>query len=147
MVSYAKPLPDIHDRLNAPYWQAAKRHELSMQRCPRCGFVRFPAAKFCPECLEENDEWVTLSGRGTVWSFGVYHHVFNRTFAEDIPYNVALVELEEGPRLITNIVGIPNEEITIGMPVEVAFDDVTDEVTLVKFRPASGGAGDEEGGR
>jgi uncharacterized OB-fold protein len=140
MSDYAKPLPDITDRLNTPYWQAAKRHELSLQRCPCCAYIRFPAARLCPECLDENDEWVTLSGRGTVWSFGIYYHVFNRSFADDIPYNVALVQLEDGPRLITNIVGIANEQITVGMPVEVAFDDVTDEVTLVKFRPTADGS-------
>jgi uncharacterized OB-fold protein len=132
---YTKPLPDINDELNAPYWAAAKRHELRMQRCPSCGYVRYPAARRCPECLEANNEWVPLSGKGTVWSFGVYHHVFNRNFADDIPYNIALVQLEEGPRLITNIVGIPNEAINVDMPVEVVFDDVTDAVTLVKFRP------------
>lgn len=145
MADYAGPLPDVTDRLNAPYWQAARRHELSMQRCPRCAYVRFPAAVFCPECLDENDEWVSLSGRGTVWSFGVYHHVFNQSFAEQTPYNVALVELAEGPRLITNITGTPNDQIQVGMPVEVAFDDITDEVTLVKFRPAAAGS-PEDGG-
>lgn len=133
--AYNKPLPNITNDLTAPYWAAAKRHELKMQRCPNCGYVRFPAAKRCPECLDENNEWVRLSGKGKVWSFGVYHHVFNRAFKDDIPYNIALVELEEGPRLLTNIVGIPNGSIKVDMPVEVAFDDVTDEVTLVKFRP------------
>ena len=135
MAEYAKPLPDVADRNMAPYLEAAKRHELRMQRCSSCGYVRFPPAQHCPECLDENHEWVQLSGRGTVWSFGVYHHLFNRNFADDIPYNVALVELEEGPRLVTNIVGIENEAIEMGMAVEVAFDDVTDEVTLVRFRP------------
>ncbi len=135
MTEYAKPLPDVADPNMAPYWEAAKRHELRMQRCGSCDYVRFPPARHCPECLEENDDWVALSGRGTVWSFGVYHHLFNRAFADDIPYNVALVQLEEGPRLVTNIVGVANEAIEMGMPVEVAFDDVTDEVTLVKFRP------------
>ena len=135
MAEYAKPLPDVTDSKMRPYWEAAKRHELRMQRCPNCAYVRFPAAQHCPECLEENDDWVELSGRGTVWSFGVYHHVFNPNFAGDIPYNVALVELEEGPRLVTNIVGVENNAIEMGMPVQVTFDDVTDEVTLVKFRP------------
>ena len=132
---YRKPLPNLNNPRSRPFWEAAKRHELSMQRCPSCGYVRYPAGRYCPECLEQNDERVTLSGHGTIWSFGVYHHVFNQNFREDVPYNVALVELEEGPRLITNIVGVPNEAIRIGMPVEAVFDDVTDEVTLVKFRP------------
>jgi uncharacterized OB-fold protein len=132
---YSKPLPNVNNPRTKPYWDAAKRHELQMQRCPNCGYYRYPPAPRCPECLEENDEWVTLSGRGTIWSFNVYHHVFNQNFKEDIPYNAALVELEEGPRLITNIVGIPNEDLRVEMPVEVYFDDVTDDVTLVKFKP------------
>lgn len=134
---YTKPLPNIHDPNNAPFWQAVRRHEVSCQRCPSCSVVRYPAAKHCPECLAENNEWVTLSGRGKVWSFGVYYHLFVKSFAEDIPYNVALVELEEGPRLITSIVGIPNEKIEMEMPVEAVFETVTDEVTLIKFRPRS----------
>jgi len=135
VADYKKPLPNINNPNTKPFWEAARRHELRAQRCPDCTFVRYPAAKFCPECLAENDEWVALSGKGKVWSFGVYHHVFSPAFKDDIPYNAALVELDEGPRMITNIVGVPNEAITVGMPVEVAFDDVTDEVTLVKFRP------------
>jgi uncharacterized OB-fold protein len=135
VAEYNKPLPNLNNPRTKPYWDAAKRHELRLQRCPTCGYVRYPQAPRCPECLEENDEWVTLSGRGKIWSFNVYHHVFNKTFAEDIPYNVALVELDEGPRLLTNIVGVPSEELRIEMPVEVYFDDVTSDVTLVKFKP------------
>lgn len=136
MAEYNKPLPNVKNERTRPYWEAAKRHELQMQRCPGCGYYRYPPAPRCPECLEVNDEWVTLSGRGIIWSFNVYYHIFNKTFAQDVPYNVALVELEEGPRLITNIVGIPNDDLRVDMPVEAVFDDVTDEVTLVKFRPA-----------
>jgi uncharacterized protein len=76
-----------------------------------------------------------MSGKGKIWSFNVYHHLFSRTFEADLPYNTALVELDEGPRLITNVVGISNEDLRVEMPVEVCFDDVTDEVSLVKFRP------------
>src|SRR6266849_81693 len=110
---YRKPLPNINDPLSRPFWDAARRHELMMQKCPSCGFVRYPAARACPECLEINDEWVQLSGRGTIWSFGIYHHVFNQNFCDEIPYNVALVQLEEGPRLVTNIVGVPNADLRV----------------------------------
>jgi uncharacterized OB-fold protein len=137
MAEYTKPLPNLNNPRTKPYWDAAKQHELRMQRCPDCGYVRYPPAPRCPECLQENDEWAALSGRGKIWSFNVYHHVFSQTFKEDIPYNVALVELEEGPRLITNIVGVPNDDLRVDMPVEVVFDDVTDEVSLVKFKPAA----------
>jgi uncharacterized OB-fold protein len=139
MADYNKPLPNMSNERTRPYWEAAKRHELRMQRCPSCGYVRYPPAPRCPECLEENDEWVLLSGRGKIWSFNVYHHIFNQAFKDEIPYNVALVELEEGPRLLSNIVGVPNDLLHVDMPVEVAFDDVTDEVALVKFRPRAEG--------
>ncbi len=135
MTEYAKPLPNLDDPVSRPFWEAARRHELRLQRCPQCGYVRFPAAKLCPECLDWNDVWVELSGRGRVWSFGVYHHRFHPAFSDDLPYNVALVELDEGPRLITNLVGLANDAIEVGLAVEAVFDDVTDAVTLIKFRP------------
>jgi uncharacterized OB-fold protein len=135
MAEYTKPLPSLTNERTRPYWEAAKRHELRMQRCPSCGYVRYPPAPRCPECLEENDDWVLLSGRGKIWSFNVYHHLFNQSFKDEIPYNVALIELEEGPRLLSNVVGIANDSLRVDMPVEIVFDDVTDEVSLVKFRP------------
>ena len=136
MADYEKPLPDLNDRLSGPFWQAAKLHQLKMQQCPSCGYIRWPATKHCPECLEVNDEWVALSGRGKVWSFGVWHHLFNHTFHADMPYNVALIQLDEGPRIYSTVVGIDNDRIRPEMSVEVVFDDVTPEVTLPKFRPA-----------
>jgi uncharacterized OB-fold protein len=132
---YKKPLPNLNNPRTKPFWEAAKRHELRFQRCPNCGYYRYPPALRCPECLAENDDWAQVSGRGKIWSFNVYHHNYAKAFESELPYNTALVELEEGPRLITNIVGISNEDLRCEMPVEVYFDDVTDEVTLVKFKP------------
>ena len=133
---YKKPLPDVENEKTKPFWDAARKHELSMQKCPKCGYVRYPYASVCPECLEESNDWVKLSGKGKIWSYGIYHHLFNPSFQDDLPYNVALVQLDEGPKLVTNMVGVSNEEITVDMPVEVVFDDITPEVTLVKFKPA-----------
>ena len=82
-------------------------------------------------------EWREVSGRGTVYSFTVVRRTNNRAFLNDLPYVLAIVELAEGPRLTTNIVGCPPEAVRCGMPVQVSFDDVTPEVTLVKFRPAT----------
>ena len=80
-------------------------------------------------------EWVKLSGRGTVFSWIVVHQSQHPAFNADTPYNVSIIELEEGPRLHSHIVDCPNEQIRIGMPVEVVFHRVNDEVTLPKFRP------------
>jgi hypothetical protein len=84
-----------------------------------------------------NSEWVRVSGRGRVYTWVVIHQRYHPGFAGELPYNVAIVELEEGPRLITNIVGCKNEDLRIGMEVEVIFDDATDEITLPKFKSVS----------
>ena len=134
MFAIEKPLPRPTED-SAPYWDAAQRGELRMQRCSDCGHIRFPPALLCPQCLSERSEWERLSGRGSVYSWIVIHQSQHPAFNADTPYNVAIVELEEGPRLHTNLVECKNEDIHIGMPVEVAFDKINDEVTLVKFRP------------
>jgi hypothetical protein len=134
MGEYQKPLPEINDE-NRPYWEAARRHELVLQKCLDCGQFRFPPARVCPRCLSMNDEWARVSGQGRVYTWTVFHQVYHPAFKDDVPYNVAVIRLDEGPQLISNIVNCKNEDIQMDMPVEVVFDDVTDEVTLPKFRP------------
>ena len=131
--AYTKPLP-VPSELSAPFWEACRRHELVAQRCQSCKAFRFPPAILCPECLSEAVEWTNVSGRGKVFSFVVFHRVYHPAFAADLPYTVALVELEEGPRLVSNIVDCSPSEVVCDMPVEVVFDDATPEVTLPKFR-------------
>ena len=138
MTEYAKPLPHITPQTQ-PFWDATREGRLVVQRCGACGRLRFPAASICDECLSEESAWVPVSGRGTVWSMCEFHRLYFKGFAEDIPYNVALVRLDEGPRMYTNIVGIPYADITIGMAVEAAFEPATDAVTLLKFRPITAG--------
>ena len=133
---YQKPLPQI-DEVSRPYWEAAKRHELVLQRCQGCGHFRYPAGDTCPRCLSDRLEWVKVSGRGRVYTWTVFHKVYHPAFAEDMPYAVVAVELEEGPRLLTNLVDCRLEDIEVGMPVEVVFDDVTEEISLSKFRPSA----------
>jgi uncharacterized OB-fold protein len=129
-----KPLPRPTED-SAPYWEAARLGELRMQRCGDCGHVRFPPSILCARCLSDKSDWIRLSGRGKVFSWIVIHQSQHPAFNPDAPYNVAIVELEEGPRLHTNLVDVDNAEIHIDMPVEVVFDKVNDEVTLPKFRP------------
>jgi uncharacterized OB-fold protein len=133
--TYSKPLPEIDD-INRPFWDATRRGELRLQRCQDCSHVWYPAGTNCPKCLSTSFEWRPMSGRGTVWSFIVYHHCWHRGFEKEIPYNVAMIQLEEGPIVITNIVDVKNETIKVGMPVKVVFEHATDEVTLFKFKPA-----------
>jgi len=132
---YEKLLPRI-DEMSRPYWEGAKRHELLLQKCQECGHYRYPPGETCPSCLSDRLEWVKVSGRGSVYTWTVFHQAYHPAYKDDIPYAVVAVELEEGPRMITNLVNCRIEDIKMGMPVEVVFDDVTEEVSLPKFRPA-----------
>jgi uncharacterized OB-fold protein len=134
MTAHGKPLPRITPD-NRPFWDATRRHELRLQRCTGCGRFRYPPAPVCPDCLGEGAAWERVSGRGTVTTWVVFHKLYFPAFAADLPYNVAQVELDEGPRLTANLVGVANDDIRVGLPVEVVFDDVTPEVTLPRFRP------------
>lgn len=135
MAEYKKPLPAISS-LNAPYWDGLKRREVTLQRCNACHKLWYPPGPFCPDCWSRSCTWEKLSGRGKVNSWVIFHQAYFSSVKDEIPYNVAEVELDEGPRLLTNLVGIESADIEIGMPVEVVFDDVTEDVTLAKFRPA-----------
>jgi uncharacterized OB-fold protein len=134
MFTIEKPLPRGTED-TTPFWDAALRGELRMQRCIECGHIRFPPALVCPRCTSEQTEWVRLSGRGRVFSWVIVHQSQHPAFNTEAPYNVAIVELDEGPRLHTQIVDCPPDRITIGMPVEVVFEKVRDDVVLPKFRP------------
>ncbi len=131
-MSYAKPLPVI-TTTNAPYWNAAKNHELKLPRCRECAAWVYPIARMCQACWSEDLEWAQMSGFGRVSSWVVYHRAFHPAWLDEVPYAVVQVDLDEGIRLISNLVDVPPEEIVEGLPVMVAFDDVTPDVTLVKF--------------
>ena len=135
MTSYMKPLP-LMDEENKPFWRYCRKHELRMQRCKQCGYIRFPISVICPECHSMEAEWAKLSGKGTIYSFTIYRVPYHPAFKDDIPYVVAIIQLDEGPRMESNIIACPVEEVRIEMPVVVAFDDVTSEVTLPKFKPS-----------
>ena len=133
---YKKPLPRV-DEESRGWWEALARHELYFQRCRDCGTKRFYPRALCPRCLSSSTEWVRASGRGAVYSFTVTHQNQAPGFREELPYVLAIVELDEGVRIMTNVVGCAPDAIRIGMRVEVVFDDVTAEITLPKFRPAA----------
>ena len=132
MVDIPKPIPEP-DEASRPFWDGTLQSKLVLMRCTDCGTWRLPSRRHCDECLSENVEWKQASGRGTVRTFGIMHQRYHPAFAAELPYNLAIVELEEGPRFPTNIVGTPNEEITVGMPVEVVWEK-HDDVALPKFR-------------
>jgi len=132
----AKPIPEITPAMQ-PFWEAARHRELVVQRCRACGTLRFPARIVCSRCLAHDVEWVPVSGRGEVFSVVVMHQAAHPAFAAEAPYAVAVVALEEGARMLSGIVGCAPHDITIGMPVEVEFEQRGPEVLLPVFRPAS----------
>ena len=133
MAGYDKPLPII-DEDSRPYWEAAKRHELMMPRCNDCGkFVFYPRIH-CPHCKGTSLTWQKLSGRGTIYSYTVPRVPITPAYKDSVPYVVALIDLDEGPRMMANIIDCDPEQVSIGARVEVVFQDVTDEVTLPQFR-------------
>jgi hypothetical protein len=133
MFQLDKPLPGITED-SAPYWEGTRAGELRAQRCLDCGHLRFPPAVLCPKCLGENLEWRRLSGRGRIYTYIVVHRPQHPAFFADAPYNVAIVELEEGIRLHSSIVDCAPAELRVGLPVAVVFDRINDEVTLPRFR-------------
>ena len=131
-MSYNKPLPKI-DPVNQGVWDNAKAGKLSVQSCKACGDKRYPASPVCPKCLSSDQEWVSVSGKGTLESWVDFHRAYWDGFKEDLPYRVCLVKLAEGPVMVSNLVG-PSDNAKVGAAVEVMFDAVTEDVTLPKFR-------------
>ncbi|HEY6394080.1 MAG TPA: Zn-ribbon domain-containing OB-fold protein [Candidatus Binataceae bacterium] len=132
---YSKPLPHI-DEENRPWWEALQRHELYVQKCRDCGLVRYYPRAQCTQCLSARIEWIKSSGRGKVYTFTVTNQNQAAGFRESLPYIMAYVELDEGVKMLTNLVDCRPEQVKIGIPVEVVYEDVTPDVTLAKFRPA-----------
>jgi uncharacterized OB-fold protein/acyl dehydratase len=130
-----RPRPAVNQD-NAFFWEGAGRGELLIQRCGSCGRLRHPPRPMCPECRSLDWDTVASRGRGAVYSYVVPHHPPVPSF--DYPYVVVLVELEEGTRLVSNLVDVEPADVAVGMPVEVCFAAVDDELTLPQFKPATG---------
>ncbi len=134
-MEYTKPLPCPNPD-NKPFWDACKNHQLKFQKCQGCGHLRWPAALICPKCHSEESEWIEVSGRGKVYTYAVYRQAFHPGFEKDLPYVTASIELEEGPRLLSNVVNCPPEKVYCEMPVKVTWDEISGEVSLPKFEPS-----------
>ncbi|MEE8386320.1 MAG: Zn-ribbon domain-containing OB-fold protein [Dehalococcoidia bacterium] len=130
---YLKPQPRVsHD--TAPYWEALREHKLSLPKCNKCAKLAFPPRPFCPFCFEADQTWTEMSGKGTVHTFSVVYQNRSPGFADEVPYVVGYVTLDEGPQMMSNITGIDPTEVRIGQKVELYFDDVTPDLTLPKFK-------------
>lgn len=123
--------------LTAPYWEAARQERLVLQKCNECSHTLFPPGANCPECTATDLAWTEVSGRGTIYTFTIARRPPHPILAPLCPLAIAVVELDEGPRLMTNVVGCDPEDVEIGMGVQVAFEAIDDsDVVLPVFRPA-----------
>ncbi len=125
------------DELTEPFFAAGEEGRLLLAGCDVCGELRLPTSPACPACLGEGFAWQEVSGRGTVYTFAVMHQRYHPAWEPDLPYNIAVVELDDGPRLPANIVGVENDGIAVGMPVEVVWER-EGEAPVPRFRPVAG---------
>ena len=133
-----KPLPAITTEAK-PFWDEAAQNKLVMQRCEECRAYVWTPRPACFECGSEQVEWTQLSGKGEIYSFTVIRQIVGRAaskaFEPDVPYVVAWIDLEEGPRMISNVIGCPVEDAKIGTKVSVVFEQQSPEIWLPKFKP------------
>ncbi len=136
MADYVKPLP-VPDPVTQPFWDSLKAHEMKIQRCNDTGKFFFYPRGMSPFTLSDNISWETVSGKGTLHAYTIVYNQRAPGFADEVPYVVAMIDLDEGARMMTNLVGVEDvspENIKIGSPVEIVYEDVTNDITLPKFR-------------
>jgi uncharacterized OB-fold protein len=135
-MTYRKPLPEGIPTWHMPFWDSLRAHDVKVQRCDHCGAFRYVPKEICSRCLRSESTWLSISGRGTVYSYSIVHRTPTPAFQADAPYVIAHVEMEEGFRMVSNVAVDDPSAVTIGMPVELDYNDVTPEWTLFLFRPA-----------
>ena len=134
--AHPKSLPVITEE-NRPFWEGCKQGKLLLQYCDACRQYQFYPRLYCMHCGAQKTRWVEASGRGVVYSFTVIRQNKSPEFRDDVPYNVALIQLEEGPRMMSSVVDIAPGDLRVDLPVSVVFDPVSAEISLPRFRPAS----------
>jgi uncharacterized OB-fold protein len=127
------PQPDLDTQ---PFWDATREGRLLIKRCADCGRAHFYPRPFCPHCWSEAVDWEEASGRATLYTWSVVRRNDLPPFPERVPYVAAVVDLAEGPRMMTNVVDCDFDAIEIGMALEAVFHPTSDDVTIVQFRPA-----------
>lgn len=127
------PTPDAETQ---PYWDAARERRLLVKRCRACGRAHFYPRPFCPHCWSDEVDWEEASGRATLYTYSIVRRNDLPPFGERVPYVAAIVDLEEGPRMMTNVEGCDEADLSVGMPLVVDFREETDEFSIPVFRPA-----------
>lgn len=133
MVRYDLPVPDAETQ---PFWDGAADGRLLIRRCGACGEAHFYPRNFCPSCWSDDVTWVEASGRATLYTWSVVYSNDLPPFGERVPYVAAVVDLAEGPRMMTNVVDCEFDRLAVGMDLAVTFEQRTEDVTLPVFRPA-----------
>jgi uncharacterized OB-fold protein len=133
-----RPLPQPITPEAKPHWDGLRQQKLMLPKCGDCGLVFWYPRAVCPRCQSRTLGWIQASGRGTLYAFEIAHQSFNRAMKVPPPFVLAMVELAEGPRMLSNLVNVQADPsvVKIGMPVEVVFSRLTDDVTLALFQPA-----------
>lgn len=128
--------PPLADVITLPWWQAASEHRLVVQRCAACGHTRLPPSPVCPECRSAESDWKEVSGRGEVYTYTFVHRAI--ASGQELPFVIAVIALEDagGLRIISNLVGAKPDELEIGLPVEVVWEDMSEDLAIPRFRPA-----------
>jgi uncharacterized protein len=143
-----RPLPQPITPEAKPYWDGLKERKLLLPRCADCGHTFFYPRVLCPRCHCRAIQWIQASGRGRLYAFGIAHQSFNRAFKVPPPYVLAMIELEEGPRMVSNLINIEADPSVVkcDMPLEVVFHRMTEEVTIPLFQPARAADRTAQGG-
>ena len=130
------PMPAANEE-TLGWWEEAARKELVIQRCLECGATRHPPSPLCPRCHAPRYEWAPLPGTGTVYTFTIVRQSFLPALADVVPYVVAAIELDDagGARMVSNLVGIAAEQVSIGMRVEVVWEDMSEHLAMPRFQP------------
>lgn len=130
------PTPEPHPNLETePFWEATREGRLALPRCDECGTVIWYPRRFCPSCRSSSVSWFDASGHGTVYSFTVVRKAPG-AWSGSAPYVIAYVELDEGPRILTNVVDVDPDDVVVGLPVTVTFDPTPEGQAIARFRPA-----------
>ncbi|MGF6602987.1 putative OB-fold protein [Paraburkholderia sp. GAS448] len=129
----SRPLPQPTTE-TAPFWDAARAGRLAIQRCTACARHQFYPRPFCTACLCDDMEWIDACGRGRIYTYTICRIAANPAMADKVPYAIAMIDLEEGVRMLTQIVDSDLDQLGVGAPVEVVFESVSDDITLPQFK-------------
>jgi len=133
-VRFDLPTPDAETQ---PFWDGARDGKLLIRRCGACGEAHFYPRPFCPKCWSDDVRWEEASGGATLYTWSVVHRNDLPPFGDRVPYVAAAVDLDEGPRMLTNVVGCEFDALTVGLPLEVSYQAISDDVTIPVFRPVA----------